>query len=57
MTQTFQPVNQTIGRIIRNKSDYGVVILIDQRYEKNANFEHLSEWFTKTIRSSSSKIS
>jgi Rad3-related DNA helicase len=38
MTQTFQPVNQTIGRIIRNKSDYGVVILIDKRYEKNANF-------------------
>jgi Rad3-related DNA helicase len=38
MTQTFQPVNQTIGRIIRNKSDYGVVILVDQRYERKDNF-------------------
>lgn len=32
MNQTFQSVNQTIGRVIRNKKDYGVILLLDKRY-------------------------
>lgn len=32
MNQTFLSVNQTIGRVIRNKNDYGIILLIDKRY-------------------------
>ena len=50
MEQTFQAVNQTIGRVIRSKKDYGVILLLDQRYTKKENYEILSEWFKKCSR-------
>lgn len=34
MNQTFQVVNQTIGRVIRNKKDFGSIFLLDKRYSK-----------------------
>jgi Rad3-related DNA helicase len=50
MNQTFQAVNQTIGRIIRSKKDYGVILLIDKRYEKKENLLRMSSWFRKCLR-------
>jgi len=32
--QTFKSLNQTLGRVIRNKNDYGIILLLDQRYER-----------------------
>ena len=29
---TMKTINQSIGRVIRNKYDYGLIILIDKRY-------------------------
>lgn len=35
INQTFKTVNQALGRVIRSKSDYGSIILIDNRYNRD----------------------
>lgn len=52
MRQTFKGLNQTIGRIIRNKNDYGVILLVDQRYEREDALKEFSPWFIKSLRKS-----
>ena len=37
-------VNQAIGRLIRNRYDYGAIILIDERYSDLKIRKFLSEW-------------
>ncbi|CAM6002025.1 unnamed protein product [Sphagnum balticum] len=32
--QSFRVLNQTLGRVIRSRNDYGVILLFDIRYEK-----------------------
>lgn len=41
-----------MGRAIRNKDDYAVILLFDQRYQRNENIKHLSKWFTSCLRPS-----
>ena len=37
-------VNQTLGRVLRHKDDYGVLICIDQRYEIHYKNKLFSKW-------------
>lgn len=42
--QAHRAVNQAIGRVIRNKNDYGAVLLLDNRFSLSGNQEGLSKW-------------
>lgn len=42
--QAHRAVNQAIGRVIRNKTDYGAVMLLDSRFSEARNQEGLSKW-------------
>ncbi|EEC51330.1 predicted protein, partial [Phaeodactylum tricornutum CCAP 1055/1] len=42
--QAHRAVNQAIGRVIRNRSDYGAVLLLDSRFSQQRNQEGLSKW-------------
>jgi regulator of telomere elongation helicase 1 len=42
--QAHRAVNQAIGRVIRNKDDYGAVILLDSRFGDPKNRDGLSMW-------------
>ena len=46
-------VNQSLGRVIRNKNDYGVMICIDKRYISIKNL--FSNWMTKNLEIKSLK--
>lgn len=51
--QAHRAVNQAIGRVIRNRTDYGAVLLLDSRFEQIRNQEGLSRWVRPHIRSHS----
>lgn len=42
--QAHRAVNQAIGRVIRNKNDYGAVLLLDSRFGQPGNQKGLSKW-------------
>eukprot|EP00934_Nitzschia_sp_Nitz4_P001171 Nitzschia sp. Nitz4//scaffold2_size372955//57610//61680//NITZ4_000371-RA/size372955-snap-gene-0.9-mRNA-1//1//CDS//3329546620//1171//frame0 len=42
--QAHRAVNQAIGRVIRNKNDYGAVLLLDNRFGLPGNQSGLSKW-------------
>ena len=42
--QAHRAVNQAIGRVIRNKRDYGAIILMDSRFGLPGNQNGLSKW-------------
>jgi len=42
--QAHRAVNQAIGRVIRNKYDYGAVLLLDSRFGDPNNRNGLSKW-------------
>jgi len=42
--QAHRAVNQAIGRVIRNRSDYGAVLLLDSRFSHQRNQFGLSKW-------------
>ncbi|GKY99980.1 hypothetical protein MPSEU_000951500 [Mayamaea pseudoterrestris] len=48
--QAHRAVNQAIGRVIRNRTDYGAVILLDERFGQNQNKEGLSMWLRPHIK-------
>lgn len=43
-------MNQAIGRVIRNRTDYGAVLLLDARFDQSSNQEGLSKWLRPHIR-------
>ncbi len=49
--QAHRAVNQAIGRVIRNKDDYGAVLLLDHRFSLAANQQGLSKWVRPHILS------
>jgi len=42
--QAHRAVNQAIGRVIRNKHDYGAILLMDSRFGLPGNQNGLSKW-------------
>ncbi|KAL4483299.1 hypothetical protein ABPG72_007941 [Tetrahymena utriculariae] len=47
-------VNQAIGRSIRHKDDYSVILLIDQRFSQEKNINRLSSWIRKRVKPANS---
>ena len=48
--QAHRAVNQAIGRVIRNKLDYGAVILLDSRFGDARNTNGLSLWVRTRVQ-------
>ncbi|GMH27363.1 hypothetical protein Nepgr_029206 [Nepenthes gracilis] len=48
--QTFRALNQAAGRCIRHRSDYGAIILLDERFREERNTMYISKWLRKSIR-------
>ncbi|XP_075533464.1 ATP-dependent DNA helicase DDX11 [Dermacentor variabilis] len=42
-------VNQSIGRAIRHKDDYAVILLLDQRYQKQSIMKALPAWIQDSL--------
>jgi len=61
INQAAKTVNQAIGRVIRHVNDYGMIILLDKRFDEESNTKNLPQWiaqvkkqnynFAATIRS------
>jgi regulator of telomere elongation helicase 1 len=47
--QAHRAVNQAIGRVIRNKYDYGAVLLLDSRFGEPKNRDGLSLWVRSRV--------
>ena len=43
-------VNQSIGRVIRHKNDFGIILLMDERFGSTANMRYLSHWMQPFCR-------
>jgi regulator of telomere elongation helicase 1 len=43
-------VNQALGRVIRHVDDYGVMVLIDQRYIELNNKKYFSSWLRQIVK-------
>lgn len=43
-------VNQSIGRCIRHRNDYAVMLLADQRYGKPVVHQRLPKWIASGVR-------
>lgn len=48
--QAHRAVNQAIGRVVRNKNDYGAVLLLDSRFGQARNQDGLSKWVRPHIQ-------
>jgi hypothetical protein len=48
--QAHRAVNQAIGRVIRNKDDYGAILLLDSRFGLPQNQQGLSKWVRPHIQ-------
>jgi regulator of telomere elongation helicase 1 len=42
--EAFKAINQAVGRVIRHKSDFGAVLLLDKRFALPASTSKLSSW-------------
>lgn len=49
-TQAFRAVNQALGRVVRHRDDWGVVLLLDSRYGEKRTQSQLSKWVGENIR-------
>ncbi|XP_075218630.1 Fanconi anemia group J protein homolog isoform X3 [Lycorma delicatula] len=47
--QGFRTLNQALGRVIRHKNDWGIILLVDDRYKYNENKKRLSKWIINNI--------
>ena len=45
--EAFRAINQSVGRVIRHKDDFGAVLLLDKRFSFDANASKLSSWLPK----------
>ncbi|KAJ3297940.1 Fanconi anemia group J protein [Borealophlyctis nickersoniae] len=42
--QAFRAVNQSLGRCIRHRSDWGAIVLLDQRFSEKRHLNSISKW-------------
>lgn len=47
--QAYRAVNQSMGRCIRHRNDYGAIILCDPRYLSSTNQSNLSKWVRASV--------
>ena len=47
--QAFRAINQSLGRCIRHKNDYGAIILLESRFRNATTRGRLSKWFRNAI--------
>lgn len=45
--EIYRTTNQSIGRVIRDNVDYGIIYLLDDRYSKGHYKDNLSGWALK----------
>ncbi|UYV83980.1 BRIP1 [Cordylochernes scorpioides] len=49
-TQAFRALNQALGRCIRHKNDWGVILLVDERFQKIKKYQsYLSKWLQNKV--------
>ncbi|KAL7580301.1 hypothetical protein ACA910_004338 [Epithemia clementina (nom. ined.)] len=48
--QAHRAVNQAVGRVIRSRTDYGAVLLLDSRFDQERNQLGLSKWIRPHVR-------
>ena len=48
--QAFRALNQSLGRVIRHRRDYGAVILLDERFGWAPSRAALSQWARDSVR-------
>jgi chromosome transmission fidelity protein 1 len=53
-TMCMKAVNQAIGRSIRHRNDYSIILLIDSRFCIDKNLNRLSSWIRKRTRTMNS---
>ena len=53
--QAYRAMNQSLGRCIRHKNDYGAIILLDSRFRNPSTRGKLSKWFRSSITVSESE--
>ncbi|CBK24771.2 uncharacterized protein [Blastocystis hominis] len=46
----YRAVNQSIGRVIRHKNDFGVILLMDERFGSRDSERYLSRWMQPFYR-------
>tara|TARA_B110000971_G_C19890008_1_gene444838 strand:+ start:172 stop:546 length:375 start_codon:yes stop_codon:yes gene_type:complete len=49
LQQAHRAINQAVGRVIRHKFDYGVVLLLDIRFNETSTTSNLSKWLRPHI--------
>lgn len=49
-TQAFRAVNQAVGRAIRHKEDWGIIIMLDSRYQEKRIQSQLSGWVSQHLK-------
>ena len=47
--EAFRALNQAIGRVIRHKTDFGAVLLLDKRFGNEGNASKLPTWLDKSV--------
>lgn len=46
--QAFRALNQALGRCIRHKTDWGALIIVDERFQTNKKYvNYLSKWVSQ----------
>lgn len=49
-TQAFRAVNQAAGRAIRHKDDWGIIYMLDSRYQDRSKANQLSKWIFEFLK-------
>lgn len=49
-TQAFRAVNQAAGRAIRHKDDWGIIYMLDSRYQDRSKSSQLSKWIFEYLK-------